>query len=80
VGFPTAREKKPARWGKSKSAHGYTSGRTSFWWPQSSSSCTTLSGAELCARIDQVEAGVRSAVPIARLLFIEPDVLSGPAA
>ena len=40
----------------------------------------TLSGAELCARIDQVEAGVRSAVPIARLLFIEPDVYRAPAA
>ena len=40
----------------------------------------TLSGAELCARIDHVETAVRSAVPIACLLFIEPDVYLAPLA
>ncbi len=34
----------------------------------------TLSVAELCRRIDEAEVEVRKAVPMARLIFIEPDV------
>ena len=37
-----------------------------------------LTSQALCARIDDVEALVRSAVPIAHLLFIEPDVFRSP--
>jgi cation diffusion facilitator family transporter len=37
----------------------------------------TLSVAALCDRIDAAERAVREAVPIARLLFIEPDVYRG---
>lgn len=33
----------------------------------------------LCASIDRTELGVREAVPMARLLFIEPDVFREPA-
>jgi len=35
---------------------------------------SSLSVAGLCARIDEAERAVRDAVPIARLIFIEPDV------
>lgn len=37
----------------------------------------TLSVATLCDRINDAESAVRQAVPIARLLFIEPDVFRG---
>jgi cation diffusion facilitator family transporter len=39
-----------------------------------------LDSATLCSRINDVESRVRAAVPIIKLLFIEPDVFRGPAA
>ncbi|HEX6245408.1 MAG TPA: cation diffusion facilitator family transporter, partial [Polyangiales bacterium] len=38
-----------------------------------------LDAPRLCERIDEAEAAVRAAVPMARLMFIEPDVFRPPA-
>lgn len=39
---------------------------------------TTLDVTSLCVRIDEAEAAVRAVVPMARLMFIEPDVFRAP--
>ena len=41
---------------------------------------TALTFTELAAAIDGVEARIRDAVPMARLIYLEPDVHRAPSA
>ena len=74
-GASSTRWRTPPTCAASSTSAPNTSGRRSCSSPRSSSSASDLSIRELADVVNEVEAAVRGAVPEARVIYLEPDVV-----